>query len=131
MRYVTPHDGCLIEETEPLNLSDLTNKMASIVRRDSSFVAVGKSVIKFSVSFEKEHNVSFLNARMVDIVEETFLSDFLTSKDPQIYQRYIRVGKFLCQRPMNFNTIEYIEGKETGSRMLGISNIVDGTLFSS
>lgn len=60
--------------------------MTSIVRRNSSFFAVVKSVINFRAAFEKEHGVFLLAAHMVDIVEDTILSDFPTGDSPQTYK---------------------------------------------
>lgn len=59
MGCVTQQDGCSIEETEALKLSSLANKVTSILRRDSSFLAIMKSLVNFSVALEKELGLSF------------------------------------------------------------------------
>lgn len=52
---------------------------------DSSLVAVVMAVINFGAAFEKEHGISFLAARIVDIIEDRVLSDFHTSNCRQKY----------------------------------------------
>lgn len=45
-----------------LKANSLANIVTSIVRHESSFVAVVKSIMDFSAAIWKEHNVSFLTA---------------------------------------------------------------------
>lgn len=61
--------------------------MISIVHRDFSFVAIVESVIKFRAAILKEHGASFVAARMVDIVGDIILSDFLSGNSPHKYKR--------------------------------------------
>lgn len=131
VQYVTRYDGRPIAKTEALKQSNLLNTVTSIVRRDSSFVAVVKSIMNFSATFKNEQSRSFLTARIVDIVEDRVSSDFLTCNRPQIYQRQIRTAKFLLQRLNIYNIIEDIYEKETGSKTLDISLHDDETLCSS
>lgn len=72
------------------------------MRRNYSIIAIRKFLINFSAAFEREHDVSFLAARMADVVKDIISSDFLTDNSPQIYQHYIRVAKFLFRRPKFF-----------------------------
>lgn len=78
MWCVTQQNGCPIAETNPHKVSNLSNMVSSIVRRESSFVTLEKSVINFSVACEKEHGMSFLSTWMVDNVEDMVSSDLLT-----------------------------------------------------
>lgn len=75
-------------------LSHPGNNVTTIVRRDFLFIVVTKSVINFSVAFEKNHAVSIIAAGMVTIVEDIVLSDFLTGNILRTYQRYISMTKF-------------------------------------
>lgn len=79
-------------ETDALSLGNLAGKVTTIVRRNFSFVATVKLETRFSAAFKKEHGVSFLAGRMVDIVEDMFSSDFLSDKSPQTYKHYILVA---------------------------------------
>lgn len=65
----------------------------------------------------------------MDNIEEIVSSDLLTCKSHQTNQLIIQVENFLFQRPNDFNIFENVDGEETGSRMLGISHLVDGALF--
>lgn len=112
-------------------LSSLANNLTTIVRGNYSFVAIGKSVINFSAALGKEHGVSFFAAWMVNIVKHAVLFDFLFHNSPQIYQRYMRVGKVFLQSPTFSHTIMDIDGVYNGSRSLCISNSDDETLSSS
>lgn len=47
--------------------------------------------------------MSFLVARMADIVENMVLSDFLTGNSPQPYRRQTRAAIWLLQRPFILN----------------------------
>lgn len=81
-RCVARHNGRPIAKTEPLKLSNLPNKVTSIVRRDSSFLAIVKSVINFSDVFKEERGVSYLAARGVDIVMNMVLFSVLSGIKP-------------------------------------------------
>lgn len=83
LRCVTQHEGRPNAETEALRLSNCSNKVTRIVRRDSSFVVVVDFFMNFSASFENERCKFFLAARMVDIVVKIVLTDFLIGKSPQ------------------------------------------------
>lgn len=131
VRCITKHDACPIAEVEALKLSNLANKGTSIVRCNSSFVAIVKLVIIFSASFEKAHCGSFLAAQMNNIVEDMFSFNFLSGNSIQTYQHHIRVAKSFLQRSNIVNIIENIGAEETGSRTLSISHLNDGSLFSS
>lgn len=109
----------------------LANMVTSVVYRDSSFVAIAKSVINFNIAFDTEHGEFLLAARMGNIVMDMFLADFLTGNGPLVYQCNIMVRKTFNKRLNIFNNIEDNEGEESGSRALGISHLYDGTQFSS
>lgn len=68
MRCATRHDGRRVAETEGLKLSFLSYTVTIVVPRDFLLVLIVKSIISFSAAFEKYHGVSFLDARMVDII---------------------------------------------------------------
>lgn len=112
---------------EAIKLSNLASKANSIVRQECSFLGIKKSVMNFIAAFEKGPGVSFLAARMVNIVENMVSSDFQTDNSLRKYQRYIQMEKFFFQRCPILNIIEEIGGVETGSRMLGISHLTDET----
>lgn len=97
--WVTRHDGSPNAETEVFNLSTLENEVSSIVPRDFPSVVVLKSVIDYSSAFNQKNCMSFLAARMVDIVENMVLSNFLTRNRSQTYQRYIRAAKVFFLTP--------------------------------
>lgn len=70
---------------EAPKLRNFVDKETGIVRRNFLFVAEAKSIMKFSVAFEKEHAVSFLAAQMADNIMNMFLSNFQTSHSSQTY----------------------------------------------
>lgn len=88
MRCVTQLDGQPITETKASKLSNFVSKVTIIVRRDSTFEKVNY-VLNFGAVFDKEYVLSLLAAQMVDIVENVFLSDFLTSNSLRKYQLHI------------------------------------------
>lgn len=59
--------------------------------------------MKFNLSFEKEHAVSFLTAQTVDSVIDMVSSDSLTGNSPYTYQRYISRAKFPLQYPIMYD----------------------------
>lgn len=120
-----------VAKTEAFKLIKLTNKVTSIVRCDSSFIAVIKSVVNFREAFKKKHGISFLAAWIADIVNDMLWSDFLTGNCRQTYRRYIQATKLLLQRLIILNIIKDIDGEEAGTRSHGISLLDGGTTFSS
>lgn len=110
MWFVTRYDGHPMPEIDALKQSSLANKVTNIVRRDSFFVAIVKSVINYSAVFEKEHGVSFVAARKLDIAEYMVLSDSLSGNRPKTYPRDIWVAKFYLQRSDLLNTIGDTDG---------------------
>lgn len=72
----TQHDGHPTAETEAFKLSSFTNKVTSNLCRDTSLVAIVKSVITFSAAFENEHGLSFLAARWMIFSGTWFCSSF-------------------------------------------------------
>lgn len=54
MRLVTRHDGRPIVGTDALKLSNLANMVTGFVCRDSSFVALVKSVMNFNAALRKK-----------------------------------------------------------------------------
>lgn len=67
-------------ETEALKQSILENTVTSIVRHVSSFVAIVKSVLNFSATLEKEHVVSFLAIRILEVLKNIVSSAFFPAK---------------------------------------------------
>lgn len=92
---------------------------------------MAKSVTQFSAAFEKEHGLLFLAARMVNIVKDTVISDFLSENSPSRYKRNIRVAKYFLPRHIICKSIDDINEEETGSAMYEVPQLDDGTLFSS
>lgn len=92
------------------------------MRRAFLFVAMVKSRINFSASYEKGYGEFFISARMVDIVVNMVLSGSLSGNNPRTYRCYIRMAEFLIQRLNIFNIFENVVSKVTGSRTVGISN---------
>lgn len=89
------------------------------------------SILNDNTTFEKERVVSYVAARMVYIVKEEVLSNFLNGKSPSVFKPYICVAKFLLQRSNFLKHIKDIDKEETKARTLNISNLTDGTFFSS
>lgn len=115
---ITRHDRgpSTSTETKASKLSSVLNKVVSIVRRVSSFVATVKSVINFSVGFEKEHSLSFLPPRMVYIVEDMVSSHFLSGNSTQTYQHSIKVTKLLLQ---SLNIFSFTESMDERRQIIG------------
>lgn len=84
-----------------------------------------KFLIIFSAALEKNHGLFFIAGRIVDIGEGMVSSDVLSNNSSQAYRCYIRLEKFLFQRPNDFNIIKEIYEEETSSRTLGISHLDD------
>lgn len=99
MQCVMRHDGCIIAEKRALELNNFAIKVGSIVCRDPSFIAKVRSVTNLSATVAEEHFVSFFTARKEVTIGDMDLNDFLSSVSPQTYQCYIRMTKFLLQRP--------------------------------
>lgn len=55
--------------------------------------------MNFIAASEKEHGVSLLAARTVDIIEDMVSSDFQTGNSRRTSLHYIWIAKFLLQRP--------------------------------
>lgn len=99
MRFFTRHDGQPIVKTEAFKQSKLANKVHSIVRRESSFDAIVKSVMNFSAAFDKGHGVYYLAAWTVDIVELKVWSYVPFDNSPLLYHCYTSVARFSLQHP--------------------------------
>lgn len=63
-------------------LSNFANNVTSIASRDSLFVAKVESVVNFYSAIKKEHSVFCFAACMEDIVEDFFVSQFLSGNNP-------------------------------------------------
>lgn len=125
VRYAMRHKGRSIAELESFKVNNFANMAVSILCRNFSFVAMIKSVMSFKEAFKKEQSVSFLAARMVNIVERMTSSDLPTSTRIQTYKCYIRLVTFFFQCPNTFNSLTDTNGDKTGAMTLGISHLDD------
>lgn len=89
------------------------------------------SEMNFSTAIEKGYAMSFLATRMMANLEDMISSEFLSGSSPQTYRHYIKMAKFLLQRPNILNFIEVMNGEEVSSRTVKISLLDESTLFSS
>lgn len=94
-------------------------------------VEVVKSVMNFRAAYGKEHDMSFIIAWMMDIVEDIHLYDFPAGHNFQTYQRTIRMSKCNYQCAKILNIIKNIKENVRRAMMLGISHLDDRSLFSS
>lgn len=62
-------------------------------------------------------------------MSSTVLAIFFAGNRFKKFPRYIRVAKFFHRHPNILKNNENIDGKETGPRTVGLSNLDDGTLF--
>lgn len=83
--------------------------MNGLGHRDSSFVAIMKSVLNFIDAFQMKHRVSFLASQMVDIVNDMVAFESLTSNSCQTYYYCILIAKFSQQRAEIIYMIEQID----------------------
>lgn len=120
-----------IAATKALKRSDFANKGISIVRQDSSFVAIVNMVISFRAAFQKKNVAYFPTAHTEDIFEHMVPSDFPSDSSPQTYRRCTRVAKFLLQRPNIHNVIWDNNGAKTGAKTPSISNLYNRTSISA
>lgn len=105
--------------------------VTGLVRRDSSFVAIMTSLLSFGATFQNEHDMSFVTAQTVHIVDYMLACDFLTGNSRQTYYGYIRVRVFFLYRCTILDMIELIDGSETENRTLGNPNLDEAALFTS
>lgn len=54
--------------------------MPEIVVRDTSFVTLLNSALRYSATFASEHNVTFSQAMVTDVVEDLMSSHYLPAK---------------------------------------------------
>lgn len=109
---ITPNYGKSITHTEALKHRKLANNESFLVRRGVPFIASLKTLLKFAAMFEKEHGVSFSATQIVEIVGDIQVPELLTAVSFEIYNRYIRVVRFINERKENFRAPDILDVEE-------------------
>lgn len=85
MRYAFHTDGKHIILGRTIEQSKVANISTAIIRRETSFTDTIQSRFNYVRVFEEKHPVSFVNARVVEIVEDKMSSNFLNANSKATY----------------------------------------------
>ena len=111
-------DQHVMTSWEVIILSRTRNISSSKTKKDSSFIDLMSSVIRYAEAFSEEYKTSFQDARVKDIAQDMERTNFLDMKSTSTYERYARVAKMLCRFKTVLNRIRTIDqfaaGQESG-----------------
>lgn len=82
----------LVSEAGRIKLSRLTNKVARIVRHDSTYVHMMNMILSFVASFEEAYYTNLDRSGTIEIVKDVVSSDSLKLMSAQSIYRYIRAA---------------------------------------
>lgn len=92
-RFIILEDWVVITEGKGIELRQLANAVTGIVRSDSTFMDLIKTIFNVSILFQKDYHEKLVATRTLDILTDMMGSDFLTGMSAQFYYRYIQVAK--------------------------------------
>lgn len=97
MRYVLCYDCKTSIPAQAMKLRKITNISTAIMCRKISFTNAIQSVLNYARSFEEYYAASFVDARVLDIIDNMMPSNFLDVNSEAIYVRYICVAKMMIE----------------------------------
>lgn len=76
-------------------MSKIGNTLTGILRHDSNFVDLMRTIMKLVISFQKADSKNFVATRVADNVRDMVRADFLTRMRSESYYRIILVAEML------------------------------------
>lgn len=106
--------------TKGITLRRILNKVTGILRCDSTFVNLMKTVMNFAVTFEKCYGEKFVATSTLDTVKDMIGSHFLKIMRSLSYYRYDRVAKKILKHESILALVESQHDDTAVSKRLGI-----------
>lgn len=86
-----------ISEAERIKLTNLASELPGVVRRDSKFVGLVKTILNFALAFEEDENKKLGATRSVDILKDLIGPEFLKGMSSQSYYRHIWMASMILR----------------------------------
>lgn len=87
---IVAEERVALNETEKIRLRELANMLTVILRRNSTFLNLMKTILNFTVAFQKKYNDQFITILIVQILIYMVGFRFLRARSAQSYYRYLR-----------------------------------------
>lgn len=95
------------------------------MHRETCFTDIIQSVLNYARAFDEDNAVSFIGARVLGIVDDIILSNFLAASFKASYVRYIRVAKIMIKKEGVLHLLESLSMDASVVKMLGITHLDD------
>jgi len=105
-------DGTAMLPVELMKNSKLLNNYTSNALPCNSFVDNLEALIQYAPTFDASYDVSFMDARVMDLRSDLQSADFLGGMETTTYNRYIRVARLCLSCPGLFDTIIRLNNTE-------------------
>lgn len=93
VEFISQKEQNPLSDWEIIEMSRVANAMSKLAQKETSFVCLLSSVLRYAVIFYSEYNVTFSQAGITNVAEDLVSSHYLTAKSRQSYLRYVRVAR--------------------------------------
>lgn len=97
MRYAFYIDGKPVTLAQDIKLSKIANILIAIVRPETGSTDPVQSSLNYARAFEENYAVSFVDARVLGIVDYMMPSNVLAASSKAIYAHYILLAKMMIK----------------------------------
>lgn len=120
---VIRRDDQAFVQTEMIRLSQMTNMSTTIMHMDRSFLSAMEAVLKYAGAFELQHGVSFSEARIKNIVDDTKPSQYLAKQSCLSYPLYVKFSWLMKENSDMLTLLESLNENLVKGKELGISHL--------
>lgn len=100
-----------------------------MVRREIRFIGTIQSVLNYARTFRERYAVSFVNAHVLDIVENMMSSKFLAENSKATYAWYIHAAKMMIKNNGALPLLVSLSVNVTVVKPMGIIHFDDACLY--
>lgn len=129
MHHVMRNDGLLIQYAEAMKVSKVANSSHAIFGRDTWFVETMKELVNYATQVKLEYNITFVDARTKDIIDDTQSSENLPTRGCRTYNQYVRFVRLAIKNKGILDLLEAPRSERTSGKSLGISRVVGRVLY--
>lgn len=97
----------------------------AIVRRDSIFTDIMQSLLNYAHAFEEYYGDPFVQARIVDIMNDSMSPCFLYTSSKAIYGRHVRLARLMLRQPEDISLLQRLRKRRAPSKKFEISHLFD------
>lgn len=125
MHYAFQIDGKPITAAQEIKLSKKANILTAILRREISFNDIIRSVLNYEQTFEEVYAVSFVDACVLELVDDTMSLNFLAVNCKEAYDCYSSVVKTMIKNEGVLPLLVSIAMDAPAVKTLGITHLAD------